>query len=265
MSSSGVPQEGTLNAFRFPRLLAALDRRGFTGVLQATTPCLSPARTSGQDEEEAGTTREIHFRSGHIAWAVSTDERESLKAALLDGGDVSPRQWAEAEEAARRGTLRESLLELKLLSEERLAQVDKKRIEQIVLALFHARVGEYKLREHKAPPGIPNVDLRPVALILQGAMEGADPGLIAQEVGPLDARYRIKPGAAEDRLLVDRGEFQTILKLLDGENSVADICSLTSLPETFIRSILAGLHLAEIIEPVGVTAGAALVDAHRKV
>src|SRR5262245_55050762 len=98
---------GDLKDLRVPRLLSALWEDDFTGVFQATTR--SSGRT-GHEEDE--TTREVHFSSGHIAWAISTDREESLRAYLLRNGTLTEARWLEAEERARDGTLRQALIDL---------------------------------------------------------------------------------------------------------------------------------------------------------
>src|SRR5512144_1345167 len=98
---------GDLKDLRFPRLLAALRDDDFTGVFQATLRPDGAAGpggsgdpvSAGSDDEEI--TREVHFCAGHIAWAISTDRDESLRAYLLRTGTVTEDRWAEAEEAAR--------------------------------------------------------------------------------------------------------------------------------------------------------------------
>src|SRR5262249_42276088 len=118
---------GDLKDLRFPRLLAALREDDFTGVFQATT------RVPQRSGEALEITREVHFSAGHVAWAISTDREEGLRAYLLKSGTVTDARWAEAEQKAREGTLRQALIDLGVVSARELTQIEKGRAEEIVL------------------------------------------------------------------------------------------------------------------------------------
>src|SRR5262245_19951100 len=105
---------GDLKDLRVPRLLAALLDDRFTGVFQASVrsdSAASAAPRAEAAEPAAEITREIHFNAGHVAWAISTSPDESLKAYLLRHGAVTQAHWAEAEERAREGTVRQALID----------------------------------------------------------------------------------------------------------------------------------------------------------
>ncbi|HZI94319.1 MAG TPA: DUF4388 domain-containing protein, partial [Patescibacteria group bacterium] len=229
---------GDLKDLRFPRLLAALRDDAFTGVFQATSRAADQA---GPDDGEV--TREVHFASGHIAWAISTDKEESLRSYLLRTGTVNDARWAEAEEKAHEGTLRQSLISLGIVNARELTQIEKGRAEEIVLALFSAREGEYRVRERQLSPGTPDLKIDPRPLILKGVLEGGDRSLILDEVGSLDTVYVVKRPALDEPGLSLPGEFQSVLRHIDGKRSIAQICSLTSLPDYFVCSIFAALSM----------------------
>jgi len=231
---------GDLKDLRFPRLLAALREDDFTGVFQATTrPAAAGAPADGAGE----VTREVHFSAGHIAWAISTEREESLRAYLLRHRTLTEQQWAEAEDRAREGTLRQALIGLGIVDARELTQVEKGRAEEIVLALFSAREGEYRVRERQLSPGTPDLKIDPRPLILKGVLEGGDRGLILDEVGSLDTVYVVKRPVLEEAGLSLPGEFQSILRHIDGKRSIAQICSLTAMPDNFVCSVFGALSM----------------------
>ncbi|HKY34048.1 MAG TPA: DUF4388 domain-containing protein, partial [Candidatus Polarisedimenticolia bacterium] len=225
---------GDLKDLRFPRLLAALREDDFTGVFQATV------RAEGSEPE---VTREIHFQDGSVAWAISTSPEESLRSYLLRNGAVTEAQWLEAEEKARETTLRQAMVELGLVASNELTQIERGRAEEIVLALFSADQGEYRVRERQLSPGTPNLKIDPRGLILKGVLEGGDRALILEEIGSLDTVYVVKRPVLEEPGLALPGEFQSVLRLIDGKRSIAQICSLTALPDYFVCSVFAALSM----------------------
>ncbi|MGH9869384.1 MAG: DUF4388 domain-containing protein, partial [Candidatus Polarisedimenticolia bacterium] len=225
---------GDLKDLRFPRLLAALREDDFTGVFQAT---FRP------ETSESEITREVHFQEGSIAWAISTDPEESLRSYLLRNGAITEAQWIEAEEKARETTLRQAIVDLGLAGSAELTQIERGRAEEIVLALFNADRGEYRVRERQIAPGTPHLKIDPRALILKGVLEGGDRALILEEIGSLDTVYVVKRPVLEEPGLNLPGEFQSVLRLVDGKRSVAQVCSLLSMPDYFVCSVFAALSM----------------------
>ncbi len=225
---------GDLKDLRFPRLLAALREDEFTGVFQASVH---------PDGSENDITREVHFLEGSIAWAISTDPEESLRSYLLRNGAITEPQWLQAEEKARDSTLRQALVELGMVGSDELTQIERGRAEEIVLALFTADRGEYRVRERQLAPGTPHLKIDPRVLILKGVLEGGDRALILEEIGSLDTVYVVKRPVIEEAGLNLPGEFQSVLRLIDGKRSVAQICSLLSMPDYFICSVFAALSM----------------------
>jgi len=238
---------GDLKDLRIPRLLAALREDDFTGVFQATTrPPGAGAPPSDDDASE--TTREIHFSGGHIAWAISTDREESLKAYLLRNGALTEAQWAEAETRARETTLRDALTGLGFVGARELMQIEKGRAEEIVQALFSARDGEYRVRERQLAPGTPDLGIDPRPLILKGVLELGDRALVLDEIGSLDTVFVVKRSVLEEPGFALPGEFQSVLRHMDGKRSVAQVCTLTTLPDYFVSSVVAALSMVGAVK-----------------
>ena len=233
---------GDLRDLSFPRLLATLGGDQFTGVFQATTG----AGDAGGESSE--TTREVHFLGGHIAWAISTQKEESLRAYMLRNGSLTESQWAEAEQQARGGTVRDALITLELVNARELTQIEKGRAEEILLALFCTDEGEYRIRERQLPPGTPDLKIDPRPLILKGVLEKCDHGLVMEEVGSLDAVFSVKRTVLDEMTPHLPGEFQSVLKHVDGRRSIARILSQTSLPDNFVCSVLAALSMTGAIK-----------------
>ena len=242
MSLSLFHLHGDLKDLSFPRLLATLSDDQFTGVFQATTGATEISTESSE------ATREVHFSGGHIAWAISTQKEESLRAYMLRNGSLTEAQWAEAEQTARGGTVRDALVSLELVNARELTQIEKGRAEEILLALFSADDGEYRIRERQLPPGTPDLKIDPRPLILKGVLEKCDHDLIMEEVGSLDAVFALKRSVLDDMVPVLPGEFQSVLKHVDGKRSIAQILSQTSLPDNFVCSVLAALSMTGAIK-----------------
>lgn len=236
---------GDLADLRFPRLLAALRDDEFTGVFQATTPRVP---TDDAGDEPAGTTREIHFSEGRVAWAISTDRDESLKAYLIRSGAISESQWIQAEERAREGTVRDALIQVGAVNARELSQIEKGRIEAIVMALFESREGEYRVRERQLAPATPDLRVDPRPMILKGVMEGGDRALVMDEIGSLDTVFVAKRHAGDLPGLALPGEFQSILRHVDGKRSIAQICAHTSLPDYYVSSVFAALSIVGAVQ-----------------
>lgn len=238
---------GELKDLPFPRLLAGLRSDRFTGVLQALTRETGGGSVAPR-APEAETTREVHFADGHIAWAISTDPEESLKSYLLRHGAVTERQWAAAEAQAAGSTLRQALAETGAITQRELTQKEKGRIEEIVLALFPARDGEYRVRERQLPPGTPDLAVDPNPVLLRGMMASADYALVMEEVGSLDSVPVLSGGPRSEPDPALPGEFQAILKHIDGRNSVGDLCALTGLPDNYVCTLVAALNMVGAVK-----------------
>ncbi|HEY3176516.1 MAG TPA: DUF4388 domain-containing protein [Candidatus Polarisedimenticolia bacterium] len=236
MSLSLFHLHGDLKDLRFPRLLAALREDRFTGVFQATT-------AGGDAGDGAEITREVHFLEGRIAWAISTEKEEGLRAYMVRNGTLTAARWAQAEQQARGGTVRDALVSLGMVDPRELTQIEKGRAEEILLTLFSAHEGEYRVRERQLSPGTPDLRIDPRALILKGVLERGDQGLVLEEVGSLDTVFAPRRQAPEEEAQILPGEFQSVLMHIDGRRSIAQICSLTSLPDNFVCSVVAALSM----------------------
>jgi len=237
ISLNDLPPRGDLGDVSVPSLLSTLARRGFTGIFLASGP-----------DDEPETTREIQFSGGHIAWAISTVPDESLRAFLVRSGAVTAAQWEEAEEKARQDTLRQTLCDLGFIERDDLTRLEVDRVEEIVRAVLRSTQGEYRLRERELPPGTPDLEIHAGGLVLDAVVETGDRSVVGAEVPSLDAVFRPVQGAEP---AVPRGEYMSILAMLDGRNSVGQICAATSLPETYVCSVVAGLRMAGLVEPAG--------------
>ncbi len=239
---------GDLKDIRFAKILSTLRDDRFAGVFQVTTP----TETSGADEEiPEETTREIHFADGHVAWAISTDKRESLRSFLQQEHKISDPQWAAAEERAHEGTLRQALADLGLVDPAGLEKIERHRAEQIVLELFSAAEGEYRIRERQLSPGTPDLEIDARSIILTGIVQRADRDQILEEIGSLDTVYAVDSRALDRDGLKLPGEFQPVLGRIDGTRSIAEICSATSLPDHYACSLFAALSMIGVVVPAG--------------
>lgn len=264
MPSSARPAQGSLADCPFACLLASLRREGFTGVLQISAAPPPGEESAGgdpaDDQDETAPTREIHFASGHIAWAISTDRDESLKAFLVRHGTITPQQWDEAEDRARQETLRQALTGMGLIAARELTRLESSRVEEIISRLFSVGAGTFRVRERQLPPGTPDLEIDASALLINGVMETADRSFLESATGSLDAVFSLAGPSPDDALLERlriRGEFQAILKHVDGVKSVGEICSLTSLPDHFVRCVFAALSLLDCVQRAGDPAPAA--------
>ena len=272
MPSSERPATGSLADHPFACLLASLRREGFTGVLQVSSAPPHDEESRGADpsadhdgQDETAPTREIHFASGHIAWAISTDRDESLKAFLIRHGTITQKQWDEAEDRARQETLRQALTSMGVIAPRELTRLEISRVEEIISRLFSVTMGTFRVRERQLPPGTPDLEIDASALLINGVMETADRSFLEAETGSMDAVFSLAGPSPDDELLERlrvRGEFQAILKHVNGVKSVGEICSLTSLPDHFVRCVFAALSLLGCVQRDGEpTASAATVRA----
>ena len=268
MPSSERPAAGSLADHPFACLLASLRREGFTGVLQVSSAPPHDEESRGADpsadpsdgQDETAPTREIHFASGHIAWAISTDRDESLKAFLVRHGTITQQQWDEAEDRARQETLRQALTSMGVIAARELTRLEISRVEEIISRLFSVTMGTFRVRERQLPPGTPDLEIDASALLINGVMETADRSFLEAETGSLDAVFSLTGPSPDDELLERlrvRGEFQAILKHVNGVKSVGEICSLTSLPDHFVRCVFAALSLLGCVQRDGQTAASA--------
>ncbi|MGH6690956.1 MAG: hypothetical protein ACREF4_09795, partial [Gammaproteobacteria bacterium] len=129
------------------------------------------------------------------------------------------------------------------ISARELSQLERGRVEEIVKELLSARSGEYRVRERQLAPGTPDLKIDPRPLILKGILEAGDRSLVMDEIGSLDTVYVVKRPALEDSGLSVPGEFHSILRLVDGKRSIAQICAVASLPDYFVCSAFAALSV----------------------
>jgi len=267
MPSRERPAAGSLADHPFACLLASLRREGFTGVLQVSSAPPHDGESRAADpsadpdgQDETAPSREIHFASGHIAWAISTDRDESLKAFLVRHGTITHQQWDEAEDRARQETLRQALTSMGVIAPRELTRLEISRVEEIISRLFSVTMGTFRVRERQLPPGTPDLEIDASALLINGVMETADRSFLEAETGSMDAVFSLAGPSPDDELLerlTVRGEFQAILKHVNGVKSVGEICSLTSLPDHFVRCVFAALSLLGCVQRDGETAASA--------
>ncbi len=230
-----ISQEGGLAQLPVPRLLLALRRERYDGVLRLT-----------RDRVE----KRVVFQRGVPVFAESNLPSESLGVQLLDDGRIDREQHARVSGLVQEKGIKEgaALLELEVLSPREIFDGLKNQVRRRILGCFAWPDGCYALESHaELPEDAQAFRTDPLPLVFEGLLRhwGTD-----HLVGQLTIRLERYPhpvrGFAQLRkALSDDAEAIAFLDAVDGRRSLGAL-----LEEHFGASALAAAWMADAADVV---------------
>ena len=158
-----LSEEGKIDQFPVAYLLSTIRYNGGTGMLDMT---------------DHGTHRRIYIIRGHPTFMQSNAEGENVGALLLRRGRITEPDFARCQrDMKEKGrTLQQSLLELRLVSENDLATAYKLLAGQLLPLAIGMAGGTYRWRKSDAFVGrVPEGKFEPVAVLLDGIKRHVHP------------------------------------------------------------------------------------------
>ncbi len=213
------------------------------------------ARSSGiLHFERDSAAKRLYFNKGNVVFANSDVNDDRLGEFLIRTGEIDRAAFDRVSEVMRRTGKRfgTTLIELELMSAEKLAELVRRQVQEIIYSVFDWDRGTYgfEILERPVEEDIA-VDLSTAELILMGvrAMKSLDH--IRSALGALDRVLRL----TENPLLLYQKMTLTpsegyVLSRVDGSTSVAEIASISPLGEDETLRCVYALASAGVVELV---------------
>lgn len=233
---------GTLKTMSLPDVLQWLSMGLKTGILEFVL--------------DAEQVKKIYFKDGTIIYAQSSDRKDSLGQLLLRHKKITEQQIEALLEKQKKSgiLLGKILLEEGLLSEDELNNHLRLQSEEIVFSLFQWSDAKFEFTECEIPENevIP-ISLKVVSLIMEGTKRQDDWSRI-QKALPNPAMILDFTEDGQFTLLMQdlTAQGKEITDAIDGETSIAEICSNSSLSDFSTYSLLFHLMNKGILEVRGV-------------
>lgn len=212
---------GNLNTIAFADILQLLTAGKKTGILDVT---------------RNNRVKQISFRDGDIIFAQSANTAEDmLGALLLKRGSLSKADLERAivlhKQSGR--PLGETLISMKVFSEQDIAECLRMQVEEIVYNLFSWPDGEFNFRDGAEPAEAPFLlELSTMAVIMEGTRR-IDEWMEIQKVLPNDdvlLRMASIPISQIEDIKIGVDEFR-LLPLITGERTAPQIVDMSPIGE----------------------------------
>jgi curved DNA-binding protein CbpA len=220
-----------------PEILHSLAWSEESGVLQLT-----------QDF----TSKHIYFGQGSIVFARSNQHADRLGELLVRQERISRAQLADASNKVRATgrKLGSVLVQMGLMSDGEVRASVAEQMKGIIHPLFGWSEGEYCFRE-KAEPVSKDlaVEISTIPTILEGARHVHDPEKVRRAIGDMNrvVSYSTDPWMHSHQVSLAPHE-GFVLSRVDGQSSIADVVSVTPLPEEETLKCLYALISAGFLE-----------------
>ena len=226
--------QGSLKAIRIPEVLTFLNYIKKTGILTV---------------EGDGRTRKVYFHNGEMAFASSSDPRESLGSFLVQRGKITQEQNLESVSQIAPGRRQGRILvAMGLLTPSELWENVQSQVLEIIYALFPLKSGFFQFEEMDES-GEEKITLSHSAtnIILEGVRRMDEWPRIKQMIPDDQAVPRLEPPESRDRVVEFNEEERKVLELVDGERTVAEIIRRWPLEEFEARRSLVTLIIARYV------------------
>ncbi|MFL5356237.1 DUF4388 domain-containing protein [Archangium sp.] len=210
------------------------------------------ARHSGELKLRQGSVlKVVYFEAGRPVYAASNLAHERFARFCVRRGVLPEAKQQEVLTLAREQNLRtsEAMMRLGLLDAKRYPRLVEEQVKELLWSTFSWKEGAYGFSP-KRPPGTGLVKLSvfPGDLILEGILR-SEPLESLREHMPRSRR--LFPTAAPPYALHElklKGPQALLLAYTDGSKTVADLLTLTELPERGVLATLRGLELIGVLE-----------------
>ena len=235
---------GNLKTIAFADILQLLAAGKKTGILQVT---------------DANRSKEVAFRDGIIIFASSLNTSEDmLGALLLKRGQLSKDDLERAivlhKQSGR--PLGETLVDMKVFTQEDVAECLKMQIEEVVYNLFSWPEGDFDFKEGAAPTNAPFLlELPTMSVIMEGTRR-IDEWVEIQKIMPKDdvlLRMVNMPQTDAEEITLSVDEFR-LLPLINGERTTPQVIDLSPIGEFPSYRALYKLIVGGYVEGAGLAA-----------
>lgn len=235
---------GNLKTIAFADILQLLAAGKKTGVLLVS---------------DANRSKEVAFRDGVIIFASSLNSSEDmLGSLLLKRGRLSKDDLERAivlhKQSGRQ--LGETLVDMKVFTQDEVAECLKMQIEEIVYNLFSWPQGEFEFKEDVTPKDAPfMLELPTMSVIMEGTRR-IDEWVEIQKVMPKDdvlLRMVNMPPTDAEEIALTIDEFR-LLPLINGERTTPQVIDLSPVGEFPSYRALYKLIVSGYVEGAGLAA-----------
>ncbi len=220
--AAGSALRGQLSDVGLPTVLAVLQKSGRTGVLALVN---------------AGVRKSIYFLEGKLVFAASSLSKDRLGEVLLRGGKISTEEYLRLDQRVKGGhRIGKALVESGVLSPKDLWWAIEQQIKEIVWSIFEWEDGYYHFEENDVPTREKiTLDLGVAGLVVEGIRRCEGSGGIREHFIAIDCV--VERSGAEAPVALDPHE-EHVLRLVDGERTVSEICGESEIGEAETRKVL---------------------------
>lgn len=228
---------GTLRTVQFPDLLEWLKRGTKTGCLTVT---------------QERNNKHVYFRNGDIIFATSVRDEDRFGEYLIRNQVITPEQLNEALELQRNTgkLLGESLVDMKLITDEELGEKLRHFVEGIIFDIFTWKEGNFEFIDSKMPPIQTKFqNIRIEDIIAEGIKKVDEWEEITKVIPSLETVLQIPQTdhVSASNITLSPEEFQLLAKC-DGHRVVSEICEQSVLSEFETCQLLAGMVQTGFLE-----------------
>lgn len=233
MSSADFNTKGTFADVVLPALLVRAMNARFTGMFRA---------------ERESIIKVIYFKEGDIAFASSNQPSDRLGEVLIKRGQLTREQLDMAMSKLEANvSLGRMLVELGYLSPKELLAGAKAQVEEILYSLNTWHEGNYEFVEGPLAPRIVDLKLSMRQVVFQAIMQLEDRAWVLQQIGSMESVFAANPELTEAlHGMKVEPEFQQIADMVDGTNTVRDLCARSALDEFTVTKAVTALYLLNL-------------------
>ena len=210
------------------------------------------ARHSGELKLKQGSVlKVVYFEAGRPVYAASNLAHERFARFCVRRGVLPEAKLQEVGTLAREQNLRtsEAMMRLGLLDARKHAQLIEEQVKEILWSTFSWTEGAYGFSPTRPPrAGLVKLSVFPGDLILEGVLRSEPLETLRQH---MPRSRRLFPAAAPPYGLHElklKGPQALLLAYTDGSKTVADLLTITELPERGVLATLRGLELIGVLE-----------------
>ncbi len=210
------------------------------------------ARHSGELKLKQGSVlKVVYFEAGRPVYAASNLAHERFARFCVRRGVLPEAKLREVATLAREQNLRssEAMIRLGLLDARKHAQLIEEQVKEILWSTFSWTEGAYGFSPMRPPrAGLVKLSIFPGDLILEGVLRSEPLETLRQH---MPRSRRLFPSAAPPYGLHElklKGPQALLLAYTDGSKTVADLLTITELPERGVLATLRGLELIGVLE-----------------
>ncbi len=240
--------KGNLHDFSITQLLNLIHLARKTGTLAI-------------DSKSAATR--VSFREGRLVYATTGAVDSRLVGLLIKVGKITPDQGKRIPENKTDRELAAMLVQAGLLTKAELDQMVRNNVKEVVDRLFALSEGIFRFEPNIVPEdrlwAEPPVNLD--SIIIEGTRRLKESEKLQEELPNLEAtlRFTDRPDSRLRNVNLSVDEWR-VVSYINPKNSIRQIAQANSMSEFQIRKIVYGMlqaGLVDVIQPVGVPAGAA--------